>query len=298
MIGKLMVDIGDVVLVENPTYVGALQAFRPYQPRFVTLPMDEQGLLVEGVEQVLLDLEREGKRPKFLYTVPTFQNPTGVTLTLERRHGLLDLAERYNLVIVEDDPYGELRYSGEPVSPLAALDIQRHGSPRHVVYFSTFSKLLAPALRVGWVVGPEVLLRRMVQVKQGLDLHTGSLAQAIAHESCRDGLLERHVPKIRAIYQERRDVMLSALAREMPDGVHWTKPEGGMFLWLTLPDGIVITDLLQRAIDRQVAFVPGEAFFANGGGENTIRLNFSHPAPERIAEGVARLASAIREFSI
>ncbi len=166
------------------------------------------------------------------------------------------------------------------------------------MYFSTFSKLLAPALRVGWVVGPEVLLRRMVQVKQGLDLHTGSLAQAIAHESCRDGLLERHVPKIRAIYQERRDVMLSALACEMPDGVHWTKPEGGMFLWLTLPDGIVITDLLQRAIDRQVAFVPGEAFFANGGGENTIRLNFSHPAPERIAEGVARLASAIREFSI
>lgn len=294
MIAKLMIDHDDVVLVENPTYVGALQAFRPYQPRFVGVPMDEEGLIPAALEEILVQLEREGRRPKFLYTVPSFQNPTGVTLSRARREALLELAERHNLPIVEDDPYGELRYSGEPVPTLAALDCERHGEPRHVLYFSTFSKLLAPSLRVGWIVGPQPVLRRLALIKQGLDLHTGSLVQAIAYETCRDGLLDRHIPRIRAVYHERRDAMLRALARVMPAEVRWTTPEGGMFLWLTLPDTVDVADLLGRAIEQQVAFVPGAAFFANGGGTNSIRLNFSHPNVERIEEGVRRLGGALR----
>ena len=297
MVAKIMIDPGDVVLVEDPTYVGALQAFRPYQPRFVTLPMDEHGLQVDALEQTLAELALQGVTPKFLYTVPTFQNPTGVTLARERRVALLEIAARHALPIVEDDPYGELRYSGEPVPTLASLDIARHGEPRQVLYFSTFSKLLAPSLRVGWIVGPEALLHRLALVKQGLDLHTGTLAQAIAYETCRDGLLDRHTPRIRAIYHERRDTMLAALVREMPAGVRWTTPEGGMFLWLTVPDTMNVRALLEQAIAQQVAFVPGDAFFANGGGANTMRLNFSHPPAERIVEGVRRLAAAMEQQS-
>lgn len=294
LLAKLLVDIGDTIVVENPTYVGALQAFRPYQPRFATVAMDEQGLLPDALEATLAGLAAEGRAPAFLYTVATFQNPTGVTMTAARRAALLDIAERHDLRVVEDDPYGELRYSGEPLPPLAALDIARHGSPRHVVYLSTFSKLLAPGLRVGWAAGPQVLLRRMALAKQGLDLHTGSLAQAIAFESCRDGLLERQIPRIRSIYGERRAAMLRTLEEAMPAGVSWTRPEGGMFLWITLPEGADATKLLARAVEQKVAFVPGTSFHANGGGANTLRLNFSYPPPARIEEGVRRLAAALR----
>jgi 2-aminoadipate transaminase len=293
LLGMLLIDKGSTVLVEDPTYVGALQAFRPYQPRFLPLPMDDEGLLPEGLERALADLARQGVRPAFLYTVATFQNPTGVTLSGERRAALLDLAERHDLPVVEDDPYGELRYSGQPIPPLAALDIARHGEPRYVVYLSTFSKLLAPGLRIGWAAGPAALLRRMALAKQGVDLHTGSLAQAIAYESCREGLLERQIPRIRSIYGERRAAMLGSLERTMPEGVRWTRPEGGMFLWLTLPASVDATALLARAVERKVAFVPGASFHANGGGANTLRLNFSHAPPARIVEGVERLAEAL-----
>ena len=287
MIAKLLVDPGDLVVVEDPTYVGALQAFRPYRPSFATLPIDDQGLRVDALERLLA----EGRRPKFLYTVASFQNPTGVTLSAERRRALIELAARHDLPIVEDDPYGELRYSGEAPPLLAALDIERWGAPHHVLYLSTFSKLLVPGLRVGWAVAPEPLLRRMVQVKQGLDLHTSSLAQAIAYETCRDGLLARQIPRIRAVYQARRDAMLAALEQHMPAGTRWTRPDGGMFLWITLPEGYNTTDLLAVALEQQrVAFVPGGAFHANGGGENTMRLNFSFSPPEQIADGVRRLA--------
>jgi 2-aminoadipate transaminase len=292
-IAKLLIDHGDVVLVEEPTYVGALQAFRPYGPRFVSLPMDGEGLRIDALERVLADLAAAGQRPKFLYTVASFQNPTGVTLSTERRRALLDVAARHDLPIVEDDPYGELRYSGQAPPLLAGLDVEQFGAPRNVVYLSTFSKLLAPGLRIGWAVGPDALLRKIVQVKQGLDLHTGSLAQAIAYEACRDGLLARQIPKICRIYGERRDAMLGALERHLLAGIRWTRPDGGMFLWLTLPEGLNTTRLLDRAIERQVAFVPGAAFYANGGGENTMRLNFSYSSPERIVEGVKRLAEVI-----
>lgn len=290
LLGKLLIDPGALVAVEEPTYLGALQAWQSYQPRYVTLPMDDKGLIVSA----LADRLAQGVRPRFLYLVSSFQNPTGVTLAAERRHQLLELAAAYQLPIVEDDPYGELYYDGQRPSPLAALDVQLHGALRHVVYLSTFSKLLAPGLRVGWVAAPEELVSKIVHAKQGIDLHTGSLSQAVAFEVCRDGLLARHVPFIRQTYHARRDAMLAALDESMPTDVTWTRPAGGMFLWLTLPAHIDTVTLLQAALEEHVAFVPGASFHANGGGSNTMRLNFSHSNPERITEGVRRLATAIR----
>jgi len=289
LLGKLMIDPGALVAVEEPTYMGALQAWRPYQPRFATLPMDEEGLVVDALERLL----QGGERPRFLYLVSSFQNPTGVTLSPERRHRLLEVATEYHLPIVEDDPYGELYYNSARPQPLAALDVELSGALRHVAYLSTFSKLLAPGLRVGWVAAPEELVSKLVQAKQGLDLHTGSLTQAMAYEACRDGLLDRHVPTIRSTYHTRRDTMLEALELHMPKDVKWTRPKGGMFIWLTLPTHIDTTLLLQTSLDQKVAFVPGAAFHANGGGTNTLRLNFSHSTPERITEGVTRLGRAI-----
>lgn len=294
VVGKLLIDPGAPVLVEDPTYVGALQAWHPYRPRFVPLPIDDGGLQIQPIEATLAELHAAGTPPRFLYLVSSFQNPTGVTLAAERRTALIELAARYGLPIVEDDPYGELRYSGTTLPPLAALDAERHGGPRHVIYLSTFSKLLAPGLRVGWVIAPEPVRHRIVQVKQGLDLHTGSLAQAIAFEACRDGLLDRHIPKIRHVYRQRRDAMLEALERTMPEGVRWTRPDGGMFLWVTLPGGCSAAALFEQALAEQVAFVPGPSFYACGGGENAMRLNFSFSSPDTIQEGVRRLAAAIR----
>ncbi len=285
MLGKLLIDPGATVFVEEPTYLGALQAWRPYQPRFITIPMDEQGLDLNELERHL----KSGVRPRFLYIVSCFQNPTGVTLAPARRHGLIELAARYQLPIIEDDPYGELYYSGSRTQPLAALDSTLHGELRHVVYLSTFSKLLAPGLRVGWVAAPAALVSKLAHAKQGLDLHSSSFAQAVAYEACRNGLLERHIPRIRATYHTRRDAMCAALAAEMPAGISWTQPTGGMFIWLTLPPHLEASALLSTSLQHRVAFVPGESFFANGGGANTLRLNFSHASPERIAEGVTRL---------
>jgi 2-aminoadipate transaminase len=288
-LGKLFIDPGATVLVEEPTYLGALQAWRPYSPKFVTLPMDADGLDVTALENVL----QAGERPRFLYLVSCFQNPTGITPSVERKQALLEVAAKYGLPIVEDDPYGELYYEGARPPILAALDANMHGELRHVVYLSTFSKLLAPGLRVGWAVAPAELVAKLAHAKQGMDLHTGSLAQATAYEACRDGLLDRHVPTIRATYHARRDAMLASLEAHMPAAVSWTRPAGGMFIWLTLPDHIDTTELLQTSLEQRVAFVPGASFYANGGGTNTMRLNFSHSAPERITEGVARLARSI-----
>jgi 2-aminoadipate transaminase len=291
-IGKLLIDPGATVAVEEPTYLGALQAWRPYSPKFLTVPMDEDGLDVAALERALAG----GERPRFLYMVSCFQNPTGITPSPERKRALLEVAERYQLPIVEDDPYGELFYEGARPPILAAIDAEMHGELRHVVYLSTFSQLLAPGLRVGWAAVPKELVGKLAHAKQGLDLHTGSLSQAVAYEACRDGLLSRHVPTIRATYHTRRDVMLSALERHMPEGVAWTRPAGGMFVWLTLPAHIDSAELLQSALDQKVAFVPGGPFYANGGGRNTMRLNFSHSSPERILEGVKRLAASMAEL--
>jgi 2-aminoadipate transaminase len=289
MLGKLMIDPGAPIAVESPTYLGALQAWQPYRPQLLPLPIDDQGLDVAALEALL----ESGARPRFLYIVSSFQNPTGVTLAPARREALVALAARHGLPIIEDDPYGELYYEGGRATPLAAIDCAMHGELRHVIYLSTFSKLLTPGLRVGWIVAPAALVDKLGQVKQGLDLHTGSLAQVAAYLACRDGLLERHVPVLRATYGARRDAMLAAMAASMPAGVGWTRPAGGMFLWVTLPEHRDAGELLGRAIEHRVAFVPGRSFYPAGDVANTMRLNFSYSPPELIDAGVRRLAEAL-----
>jgi 2-aminoadipate transaminase len=293
MLGKLLIDPGAPIAVENPTYLGALQAWQPYRPQLLPLPVDSDGLDVAALAE-LLD---GGARPRFLYVVSSFQNPTGVTLAPERRRALVELAARHRLPIIEDDPYGELYYEGGRATPLAAIDCELHGELRHVIYLSTFSKLLTPGLRVGWIVAPPALIDKLGQIKQGLDLHTGSLSQVAAYLACRDGLLARHVPVLRESYGRRRDAMLAALAADMPAGVSWARPAGGMFLWLSLPEGWDAAELLGRAIEHRVAFVPGRSFYPAGDVRNTLRLNFSYSSPELIAAGVARLAEVARAYT-
>jgi 2-aminoadipate transaminase len=290
LVGRLLIDPGAPVAVEEPTYLGALQAWQTCRPNYLTVPLDEDGLDVEALERLLL----RGVQPRFLYIVSCFQNPTGVTLAPARRRRLIELAARYELPIIEDDPYGDLFYEGERVTPLAALDCELHGEPRYVVYLGTLSKVLAPGLRVGWVVAPRAIFDQLIMLKQGFDLSTSSTAQLIAYYACRESLLEQHVPRIRALYRERRDAMLAALDQAMPAGVSWTRPHGGMFLWMTLPEGMDSEVLLTRALETGVAFVPGRPFHPSGNGANTLRLNFSHSNVSQINEGVRRLASVLR----
>lgn len=290
LLGRMLLRPGDPVAVENPTFMGVIQAWASYRPSYVTLPIDGDGMDIGALEARLAS----GVRPRFLYLVSCFQNPAGVTLSPERKRALIELAARYDLPILEDDPYSELYYEGERAPTLAAIDQDLHGEQRYVLYMSSFSKLLTPGLRVGWVSGPRELIARMAQVKQGIDVHTSNLAQAVVYEACRVGLLERHVPHVRAVYAARRDAMLAALDRHMPEGVTWTRPQGGMFIWMTLPDPLESATLLRAALEEQVAFVPGGPFYANEAERNTLRLNFSYPSPEQIEIGMARLGRAIR----
>jgi 2-aminoadipate transaminase len=295
LIGRLFVNPGDRVLTESPTYLGALQAWSAYQADYLTVPVDDDGLDVSQLEAQL----RGG--PKFLYILPNFQNPAGVTLGLERRRRLVEIANHYGAPIVEDDPYGQLRYEGDHIPPLVQIDAEWHGCAEgdceftgDVLYLSTLSKTLAPGLRIAWVVAPESVISRLVQMKQGADLHTSTFCQMVAYEVAKDGFLDRHVRTIRDLYRERRDAMLGALARHLPPGSRWTKPQGGLFLWLTLPEGFDSARLLTDALGQEkVAFVPGSAFFPRGGGERTCRLNFSYMGPDMIDEGIRRLATVI-----
>jgi 2-aminoadipate transaminase len=295
LIGKLLLNPGDLVLTEAPTFLGAIQAFTAYQAQFVTVPIDDEGLQVDQLEEAL----RAG--PKFLYVLPNFQNPGGVTLSLERRRRLIEMASRYGAPIVEDDPYGQLRYEGRHLPSLVQIDAELHGcaNGEHfrggVLYLGTLSKILAPGLRIGWVVAPEEVIRKLVQLKQGTDLHTSTFTQMVAYETARGGFLDRHVRRIRKAYGERRDTMLAAMDHHFPSGVRWTRPEGGLFLWVTLPPGLDSSDLLKDALARKVAFVPGAPFFPAGGGTGTFRLNFSYCSPDRIEEGIARLGAVLRE---
>lgn len=295
LVGKLFLNPGDRVLTEAPTYIGAIQAFTAYQAHCLTVPIDDDGLRVDVLEQAL----RAG--PKFLYVLPNFQNPAGVTISLERRRRLIELASHYGTPIVEDDPYGQLRYEGEHLPPIVKIDAEFHGCANGerafrggVLYLGTLSKTLAPGLRLGWIVAPEEVVRRLVQMKQGTDLHTGTFVQMLAYETARGGFLDGHVRRIRKVYGERRDAMLAALEREFPAEVRWTRPEGGLFLWVTLPRGIDSSAVLQDALREKVAFVPGASFFPDGGGEESFRLNFSYCRPEVIEEGIRRLGVVVR----
>jgi 2-aminoadipate transaminase len=297
LIGKLLINPGDRVLVEAPTYLGALQAFNAYGAEYVSVPCDDEGLRTDLLEAPL----RLG--PKFMYVLPNFQNPGGTTLAADRRHELVSLANQYGIPIVEDDPYGQLRYEGEHLPPLIVLD--RENVPRdtgytfgNVIYLSTFSKTLAPGLRLGWIVAPPEVVAKLVQLKQGADLHTSTFTQVVAYEVARGNFLDEHVKRLRTVYRERRDVMLQALKQCFPEGVTWTHPKGGLFLWVTLPKGLQAEQLFQEALKQNVAFVPGDSFFApnhqNDEGSRHFRLNFSHARPEEICEGIRRLSVAVK----
>jgi 2-aminoadipate transaminase len=297
LIGKLLINSGDRVLVEAPTYLGALQAFNVYGAEYLCVPSDNDGLRTDLLEEPL----RSG--PKFMYVLPNFQNPGGTTLSEGRRHELVLLAERYGIPIVEDDPYGQLRYQGEHLPPLVVLDrenLRRDDgfSIGNVIYLSTFSKTLAPGLRLGWIVAPPDVIAKLVQLKQGADLHTSTFGQMVAYEVARDGFLDEHIKVIRRVYGERRDVMLHALEEYCPPEVTWTHPLGGLFLWVTLPVGMDSHRLFDAALKENVAFVPGDSFYSGNGfadeGLRHLRLNFSNAQPEQIREGIRRLAVAIK----
>jgi 2-aminoadipate transaminase len=298
LIGKLLINPGDRVLVEAPTYLGALQAFNVYGADYVSVPSDEDGLRSDLLEAPL----RSG--PKFMYVLPNFQNPGGTTLSEGRRHELVLLADKYGIPIIEDDPYGQLRYEGEHLTPLVVLDREnlrrdQGYSIGNVLYLSTFSKTLAPGLRLGWIVAPPDVIAKLVQLKQGADLHTSTFVQMVAYEVARDNFLYEHVKLIRRIYRERRDVMLEALDRSFPSEVTWTRPKGGLFLWVTLPEGSDSAQLFEVAVRENVAFVPGDCFYApNGHGDNgkrQMRLNFSAATPDQIREGIRRLSIAVKK---
>lgn len=286
MIGRVFLQNGDVVITSEPTYLGAIQAWNPYGPRFVTVPMDEHGMITEKLEEAL----RQNPKAKFIYVLPNFHNPAGVTESLERRQYIVELAVRYGVFLVEDDPYGELRFEGEDITPLVVMHKE------NTFYLSTFSKTLAPGLRLGWLVAPEAIMVKFIQAKQGMDLHTSTFVQMIAADIMERGILRQHVKKIRQAYRERRDAMLRALEAYFPEGITWTRPQGGLFLWVQMPEQVDADELLRAAIEERVAFVPGHAFYPDGRGRNTMRLNFSNAQPDRIEEGIRRLGKAVRRL--
>jgi 2-aminoadipate transaminase len=291
LVGKLFIDPGDYVLTGRPTYLAAIQVWNAYQARYHTMNLDDDGLVVGEIEhayeKVLAD---SGSPPKFIYVLPNFHNPAGTTLPLERRQQLAEAATKLDLTVVEDDPYGELRYEGEDVPPICTL------IPERTIYLSTFSKTLSPGLRLGWIVCPEVLMERFVQAKQGCDLHSGTFVQYIANDICQRGLLKPHIRRLRQAYKERRDTMLDALAEFWPDGCSWTRPQGGLFLWARVPESIDTVEFLKDAVAQKVAYVPGVNFYPNrDGGHNAMRLNFSYCAPDVIVEGIHRLGTALKQ---
>jgi 2-aminoadipate transaminase len=293
LLAKILINPGDHIIMEGPTYVGALNSFVSYQPVIHTVPLDDGGLVVERLEETLEGLASRGIRPKFLYTVSNFQNPTGITLEEERRHALLSLSREYDFIILEDNPYGLLRYEGEPIPALRSLDAER------VVYLGTLSKIFSAGMRIGWVTAPRPVLEKVLLAKQSADLCTSSFTQRVAHRFFHERDWRGLIRKLRTIYRERRDAMLSALEEFFPEEITWTKPGGGLFVWVTLPDYINSSDMLASALEYKVAFVPGTGFFPPPGGNNFIRLNFSYPELDEIWEGIKRLSKVVkRELSL
>ena len=286
-IGKILISPGDTVGLESPTYLGALQAFAPYEPHYSAIDCDRDGVIPEALEQVLAD-----GRVKFIYLVPTFQNPSGRTLPLGRRRAIATLIERYDALLIEDDPYCDLRYEGKALPPIKSL------APEHVVYVGTLSKVFAPGLRIGYCAAPEPIRNWLVLVKQGVDLHTSTFNQALAAEYLEGGHLQQHLPHILKLYRPRQKAMLEALERNLPSDFQWSRPEGGMFVWVEGPEGVNMADIYQAAVRRQVAFVPGHFFFARpGDGLGTMRLNFTMPNPDDIDRAIQTLGEVIRESS-
>jgi len=295
LVAKVFLDEGDAVLCEGPTYAGALNAFAAYRPRIIHVPMDRAGMMPVPAREALKKARKQGIRVKFIYTVPNFQNPTGVTLAADRRRELLEIAREYDLIILEDNPYGMLRFDGQALPSIAALEQESTGGTDRVVYLGTFSKIFAPGVRLGWVHAQPGILHKINIGKQGADLCSSNLTQMLIHSYFRHANWRAYVKHLTALYKERRDAMLDALAEFMPKEVHWTHPEGGLFVWATLPSYVDATSMLPLAISRNIAYVPGEGFYSGGAGKNCMRLNFSFVEPAKIRRGIELLAEVVRE---
>jgi len=287
LITRIFIDPGDVVLAEGPSYVGALGTFSAYQANVIHIAMDNEGIIPESLAQTIYALKSAGNRIKFLYTIPTFQNPAGVTLSVERRQQVLEICQRADVLIVEDNPYGMLRFDGDPIRTLRADNAEG------VVYLGSFSKTLAPGFRVGWALAPHAIREKLVLAMESAVLSHSSFTQLAVGQYLATQPWREQIKAFRELYRERRDTMLSSLEALMPDGVTWTRPDGGFFVWATLPQGLDSKALLPRAVAERVAFVPGTGFFADGGGARHMRLSYCYPEPDRIREGVRRLAGVI-----
>jgi 2-aminoadipate transaminase len=294
LVARVLLDPHDVILVELPTYTGAITAFRNVQAELVGVRQDADGIDLDELDQTYNRLQGEGRRARVLYLVPNFQNPTGLLIGLPKRARLLEWAERRDVLLVEDDPYRDLFFE-DSATEADVRPIRADDTSGRVVYLSSFSKTLAPGYRVAWIDAPPPLAAKLEIAKQASDLCTGVLDQRIVYEACRRGILDRQAPLLRAHYQQKRDVMVSALRRELSQALTWPDPRGGFFLWASLPETVDAELLVPRAVQHGVIYVAGDAFFVNGSGRHVVRLSFSAPSPERIEEGVRRLAAAIRE---
>jgi 2-aminoadipate transaminase len=290
LLGRILIDNGDYVLCGLPSYLGGLNAFSVYGASLKGITLDEYGMKTEELEETIISLNELGKKIKFLYIIPDFQNPAGITLSEERRTKIIEIAEKYDFLIVEDSPYRDIRFSGEPQPMMYKLD-----KTGRVITLCTFSKILAPGFRVGWIIGHPEILDRLVMAKQTADLCTSAFVQKVIARYLEKGLLEKNLGRTIALYRERRNHMIKCFRKYMPAGVTWTEPEGGLFLFVTLPEKIDTDSIFKKALEKNVAFVSGASFFCNDCGHNTMRINFSYSKPEIIEEGIKRLARVIEE---
>ncbi|MFQ6053116.1 MAG: PLP-dependent aminotransferase family protein [Candidatus Bathyarchaeia archaeon] len=290
LISRLFIDPGDVVVVGSPTYLQALSSFKQFGPEFSLVPVDEDGMNADALEAELKRLASEGETPKLLYTVPSFQNPTSTVLTRERRLRMLELAEELDFLIVEDNPYGYISFMGPMPTPLKALD--RSG---RVIYMSTFSKIVSPGLRIGWIAAREEFVTKMAVAKGNVDICTDGLSQYVASELLSRGVVERQIPRITRVYRRKRDVMLEAMETSFPDEAEWNEPKGGLFLWVKMPEGVDTSEMLMEAVQSGVAYIPGANFFADPSIRNYLRLNYSFPSEDDIVEGIGILGDLLRK---
>lgn len=283
--GKVFLNKGDQVIVERPTYLAAIQSFGMFEPQFMSVPLYQDGMDTDALKEALSQ-----PRVKLVYAVTNFQNPTGITYSYRKRQEIADVLEDHNVAFIEDNPYGDLRFMGEEVPSMRAF------LGDQTLLLGSFSKIVSPGFRLGWICAREEVMEKLIVAKQAADLHSSCFAQRVVHQYLVDNDIDSHVTKIRAAYRRQRDCMVGAIEKSFPEGIEHTRPEGGMFLWVTLPEGMSTLELFQQALKENVAFVPGQAFFANGGGENTMRLNFSNSDEERIIEGIGRLGRAIKSM--
>lgn len=288
LLGKIFIDPGDTILVEGPSYLGALNAFVGYEPKIISVPLDENGMRVDELEARLKELAEAGTKPKFLYLVPNFHNPAGVTLSGDRRDRIIELSHEHELLIIEDNPYGRLRFEGKDIPSLRVQD-------ENVVYLSTFSKIFSPGIRLGWIMAPHPILEKIIFGKQSADLCSSSFTQRVVEEFLNENVLDDYLGELVTTYRGRRDAMLEALEEFFPAEASWSRPQGGFFVWAKLPEFIDTTEMLAEAINQKVAYVPGRAFFADGSGGNFMRLAFCYPSKQDVREGIKRLAGVVKD---